>query len=117
VSSEHKEVIALVIFCVTYLLISGRQLKVLPLKSPAPRCWHVLMGPLECCPEQASHAVDYDTLVLLLGMMIISPTFPSPAFRLGWRLDSMRAKTAHSLLLISSSLPNFVRLLVNDVVA
>jgi Na+/H+ antiporter NhaD/arsenite permease-like protein len=35
VSPNQKEVLAVIIFCVTYLLISGRQLKILPLNRPA----------------------------------------------------------------------------------
>ena len=34
-SIDHKELLAIGIFCVTYLLISGRQLKILPLNRPA----------------------------------------------------------------------------------
>lgn len=34
-TADHKEVIAVAIFCVTYLLISGRQFKILPLNRPA----------------------------------------------------------------------------------
>ena len=32
---NHKELLAVIIFCATYLLISGRQLKILPLNRPA----------------------------------------------------------------------------------
>ena len=32
---DHKEFLAIGIFCVTYLLISGRELKILPLNRPA----------------------------------------------------------------------------------
>lgn len=34
-SAVEKEIIAIVIFCFTYVLISGRRLKVLPLNRPA----------------------------------------------------------------------------------
>ena len=70
----QKEVVATVIFGVTYVLISGRQLKILPLNRPAA----ALLGAVlmvstgVMTPERAYRAVNYDTLVLLLGMMLIS---------------------------------------------
>src|SRR5512141_2662786 len=71
---ETKEILAIAIFSLTYLLISGRQLKILPLNRPAAALLGtvlmVVFGVLT--PEQAYHAVDYDTLVLLLGMMLVS---------------------------------------------
>ncbi|HEU6447002.1 MAG TPA: anion transporter [Verrucomicrobiae bacterium] len=73
-SAHYKEFLAAGIFCVTYLFICGRQLKILPLNRPAA----ALLGAVlmvaggVMTPEQAYHAVDYDTLVLLLGMMLIS---------------------------------------------
>ena len=74
VNSTHKELLAILIFGFTYLLISGRQLKILPLNRPAAALLGTVLmvafGVLT--PEQAYGAVDYDTLVLLLGMMLIS---------------------------------------------
>jgi Na+/H+ antiporter NhaD/arsenite permease-like protein len=71
---SQKEILAIAIFCLTYLLISGRQLKVLPLNRPAAALLGTVL--MVACgvlsPERAYRAVDYDTLVLLLGMMIIS---------------------------------------------
>src|SRR5204863_9148843 len=73
-TAAQKEIIAIAIFAVTYLLISGRRLKILPLNRPAA----ALLGSalMVACgvltPEQAYRSVDYDTLVLLLGMMLIS---------------------------------------------
>ena len=70
----QKEIIATVIFAITYVLISGRQLKILPLNRPAA----ALLGAVlmvstgVMTPERAYRAVNYDTLVLLLGMMLIS---------------------------------------------
>lgn len=70
----QKEVVATVIFGITYVLISGRQLKILPLNRPAA----ALLGAVlmvstgVMTPERAYRAVNYDTLVLLLGMMLIS---------------------------------------------
>jgi len=74
VNHWQKEVVATVIFGITYVLISGRQLKILPLNRPAA----ALLGAVlmvstgVMTPERAYRAVNYDTLVLLLGMMIIS---------------------------------------------
>lgn len=69
-----KEILAISIFAFTYLLISGRRLKILPLNRPAA----ALLGTtlMVACgvmtPEEVYRAVDYDTLVLLLGMSLIS---------------------------------------------
>ena len=71
---NHKELAAILIFSFTYLLISGRRLKMLPLNRPAAALLGTVLmvafGVLT--PKQAYAAVDYDTLVLLLGMMLIS---------------------------------------------
>jgi Na+/H+ antiporter NhaD/arsenite permease-like protein len=70
----QKEIVATLIFGITYVLISGRQLKILPLNRPAA----ALLGAVlmvstgVMTPERAYRAVNYDTLVLLLGMMLIS---------------------------------------------
>src|SRR5207249_1179689 len=62
------------IFAVTYILISGRQLKILPLNRPAA----ALLGAVlmvatgVVTPERAYRAVNYDTIVLLLAMMLVS---------------------------------------------
>src|SRR6185503_14808831 len=73
-NGTQRELVAVAIFVVTYLLISGRRLKVLPLNRPAA----ALLGSvlMVACgvmtPEQAYRAVDYNTLVLLLGMSLLS---------------------------------------------
>src|SRR6058998_4083725 len=73
-SGAQREWVAIVIFTLTYLLISGRRLKVLPLNRPAAALLGTVL--MVACgvmtPEQAYRAVDYDTLVLLLGMMLIA---------------------------------------------
>src|SRR2546426_11177286 len=73
-NGTQKEIVAIVIFSFTYLLISGRRLKVLPLNRPAAALLGtvlmVVCGVLT--PEQAYRAVDYNTLVLLLGMSLLS---------------------------------------------
>src|SRR5438105_13176593 len=66
--------VAAAIFGITYVLISGRQMKILPLNRPAA----ALLGAVlmvstgVMTPQRAYGAVNYDTLVLLLGMMLIS---------------------------------------------
>lgn len=68
------KLVAMVICGVTYILISGRQLKILPLNRPAA----ALLGAVLMVatgivtPERAYRAVNYDTIVLLLAMMLIS---------------------------------------------
>ena len=117
---RQKEIIALLIFCVTYLLISGRQLKILPLNRPsAALLGTVLMVTFGILtPQQAYRAVDYDTLVLLLGMMLISAYLCLAGF-FEWAADWVlqRAKTPHALLIhliLTSGVLS--ALLVNDIV-
>jgi Na+/H+ antiporter NhaD/arsenite permease-like protein len=65
---------AIVIFVLTYGLITARRLRWLPLGRPAAAMLGavlmVVAGVLT--PEASYAAVDHDTLVLLLGMMILS---------------------------------------------
>jgi Na+/H+ antiporter NhaD/arsenite permease-like protein len=74
VNQWQRELAASAIFAITYVLISGRQLKVLPLNRPAA----ALLGAVlmvatgVMTPERAYRAINYDTLVLLLAMMLIS---------------------------------------------
>jgi Na+/H+ antiporter NhaD/arsenite permease-like protein len=119
-SGERKEIVAIVIFAFTYALISGRRLKVLPLNRPAAALLGAVL--MVVCgvvtPQQAYRVVDYDTLVLLLGMMIVSAYFYLAGF-FDWAADWIlrRAKTAESLLgylILASGLLS--ALLVNDTV-
>jgi len=74
VNHWQRELVASAIFVITYVLISSRQLKILPLNRPAA----ALLGAVlmiatgVMTPERAYRAINYDTLVLLLGMMLIS---------------------------------------------
>jgi Na+/H+ antiporter NhaD/arsenite permease-like protein len=74
VNHWQRELVASAIFVITYVLISGRQLKILPLNRPSA----ALLGAVlmiatgVMTPERAYRAINYDTLVLLLGMMLIS---------------------------------------------
>ena len=60
----QKEIVATVIFAITYVLISGRQLKILPLNRPAA----ALLGAVlmvstgVMTPERAYRAVNFDTV-------------------------------------------------------
>ena len=113
-----KEIIAIAIFCVTYLLISGRRLNFLPLNRPAA----ALLGTVlmvafgVMTPAQAYRAVDYDTLVLLLGMMIICAYLYLAGF-FDWAADWIlrRARTPQGLLLwLILTAGTLSALLVND---
>ncbi|HTY86147.1 MAG TPA: SLC13 family permease [Candidatus Acidoferrum sp.] len=117
---ETREILAIAIFAFTYVLISGRRLKILPLNRPAA----ALLGTVlmvaagVMTPEQAYRAVDYNTLVLLLGMMLISAYLSLAGF-FDWAADYILkvAKTPQRLLLyliITSGLLS--ALLVNDTV-
>src|SRR5436309_11370294 len=101
-NSTQKEIVALSIFTFTYLAISGRRLKVLPLSRPAAALLGTVL--MVACgvmtPEQAYRAIDYDTLVLLLGMSLISAYLFLGGF-FDWTADWVlnRAKTPQRLLL------------------
>src|SRR5438874_2305012 len=80
--STQNELVAIAIFALAYLLISGRRLKVLPLNRPAAALLGAVLM-VECgvmTPEQAYRAVDYNTLVLLLGMSLLSAYFHLAGF-------------------------------------
>ena len=118
--NETREILAIVIFAFTYVLISGRRLKILPLNRPAAALLGTVLmvtaGVLT--PEQAYRAVDYNTLVLLLGMMLISAYLSLAGFfdwAAGYILKA--AKTPQRLLLyliVASGVLS--ALLVNDTV-
>ncbi|MEW6306147.1 MAG: SLC13 family permease [Verrucomicrobiota bacterium] len=116
----QREVVAIAIFGFTYLLISGRRLKVLPLNRPAA----ALLGTVlmvaagVMTPEQAYRSVDYDTLVLLLGMSLISAYLFLAGF-FDWTADWVlrQAGTPQRLLLyLILTSGGLSALLVNDTV-
>ena len=118
--ATEKEVLAIAIFCVSYLLISGRRLKILPLNRPAAALLGavLMVGCGVLTPEQAYRSVDYDTLVLLLGMMLISAYLFLAGF-FDWASDRIlrHATTPHSLLLYLILTSGVLSaLLVNDTV-
>ena len=116
----QKEIVATVIFGITYALISGRQLKVLPLNRPAA----ALLGAVlmvstgVMTPERAYRAVNYDTLVLLLGMMLIS-SYLYLAHFFEWAADVV-LKFSHTpqrlLLYLTLTSGLLSALLVNDTI-
>ncbi|MGB8369429.1 MAG: SLC13 family permease [Limisphaerales bacterium] len=119
-SADKKELLAIAIFGVTYLLISGRRLKLLPLNRPAAALLGAVL--MVTCgvmtPEQVYRSVDYDTLVLLLGMMLISAYLFLAGF-FDWAADRIlrTAKTPQSLLLHLICTSGILSaLLVNDTV-
>src|SRR5947199_6517440 len=119
-NGTQKEIVAIVIFSFTYLLISGRRLKVLPLNRPAAALLGTVLmvatGVLT--PERAYRAVDYDTLVLLLGMMLISAYLFLAGF-FDWAADWIlrMAQTPQRLLLyLICTSGTLSPLLVNDTV-
>ena len=119
-SAETKEVFAIVIFGFTYLLISGRRLKILPLNRPAAALLGAVL--MVACgvmtPERVYRSVDYDTLVLLLGMMLIAAYLFLAGF-FDWAADWIlrKAKTPRSLLLYLICTSGILSaLLVNDTV-
>jgi Na+/H+ antiporter NhaD/arsenite permease-like protein len=101
VTADKREILAIAIFCATYVLISGRRLKILPLNRPAAALLGTVL--MVACgvltPEQAYRAVDYDTLVLLLGMMLISSYLYLAGF-FDWAADAIlrRARSPQALL-------------------
>jgi len=117
---HEKEFVAIAIFALTYLLLSGRQLHILPLNRPAAAFLGTVL--MVACgvltPEQAYRAVDYDTLVLLLGMSLISAYLYLAGF-FDWTADWVlrAAKTPQRLLLylvVTASVLS--ALLVNDTI-
>ena len=119
-TDNTREFLAIAIFALTYLLISGRRLKVLPLNRPAAAVLGtvLMVATGVMTPEQAYRAVDYDTLVLLLGMMLISAYLYLAGF-FTWAADWVLrvGQTPQRLLLyliFSSGLLS--ALLVNDTV-
>ena len=116
----QKEIVAAVIFGITYVLISGRQLKILPLNRPAAAllgaALMVSLGVLT--PERAYRAVNYDTLVLLLGMMLISAYLYLAHF-FDWAADVVlkASQTPQRLLLYLTFTAGILSaLLVNDTI-
>ncbi|HEY5948088.1 MAG TPA: SLC13 family permease [Kofleriaceae bacterium] len=111
---------ALVVFCVTYLVIASRQLHFLKLDRPAGAVVGavamVIVGGLPM--ELALRAIDLHVLLLLFGVLVIAAYLTEAQFfRLAAYLVLTRARSARSLLFglvfVSGALS---ALLVNDTV-
>jgi Na+/H+ antiporter NhaD/arsenite permease-like protein len=120
VNHFEKELVASVIFAITYILISGRQLKILPLNRPAA----ALLGAVlmvstgVMTPERAYRAVNYDTIVLLLAMMLVSAYLYLAHF-FEWAADVVLefSRTPQRLLLYLTLTSGILSaLLVNDTI-
>ncbi len=116
----QQELVATVIFAITYVLISGRQLKILPLNRPAA----ALLGAVlmvstgVMTPERAYRAVNYDTIVLLLAMMLIGAYLYLAHF-FEWAADAVLqfARAPERLLLYVTLTSGILSaLLVNDTI-
>jgi Na+/H+ antiporter NhaD/arsenite permease-like protein len=118
--TDTREILAIIIFVITYVLISGRRLKILPLNRPAAALLGTVLMVVTgvMTPEQAYRAVDYNTLVLLLGMMLISAYLSLAGF-FDWAADRILqvAETPQRLLLYLILVSGVLSaLLVNDTV-
>jgi Na+/H+ antiporter NhaD/arsenite permease-like protein len=111
---------ALVVFCLTYLVIASRQLQFLKLDRPAGAVVGavamVIVGGLPM--ELALRAIDLHVLLLLFGVLVIAAYLQEAQFfRLAAYLVLTRARSARSLLFglvfVSGGLS---ALLVNDTV-
>jgi Na+/H+ antiporter NhaD/arsenite permease-like protein len=120
VNHWQQELVATIIFVITYVLISGRQLKILPLNRPAA----ALLGAVlmvstgVVTPERAYRAVNYDTIVLLLAMMLIAAYLYLAHF-FEWAADAV-LQFAHTparlLLYVTLTSGILSALLVNDTI-
>jgi len=120
VNHFEKELVATVIFGITYVLISGRQIRILPLNRPAA----ALLGAVlmvstgVMTPERAYRAVNYDTIVLLLAMMLVSAYLYLAHF-FEWAADAVLefSRTPQRLLLYLTLTSGVLSaLLVNDTI-
>jgi Na+/H+ antiporter NhaD/arsenite permease-like protein len=111
---------ALVVFCVTYLVIASRQLQFLKLDRPAGATVGavamVVVGGLPM--DAALHAIDLHVLILLFGVLLIAAYLQEAQFfRLAAYLVLTRAGSARSLMFglvfVAGALSAF---LVNDTV-
>lgn len=119
-SDIQREWVAIGVFGFVYVLISGRRLKVLPLNRPAAALLGAVL--MVVCgvmtPEQVYRSVDYDTLVLLLGMSLLAAYLDLAGF-FGWTADRVLkvsrtpVRLMFGLTLVSGVLS---ALLVNDTV-
>ncbi len=112
--------IAVAIFALTYVLISSRRLKVLRLNRPASALLGavlmVVFGVLKI--EDAYRAVNWDTIALLLGMMLLAAYLHLAGFfELAAEWILLRARTPQRLLYLLVFASGILSaLLVNDTI-
>jgi Na+/H+ antiporter NhaD/arsenite permease-like protein len=119
-SAHYHEGAAVAIFAATYALISTRRLKILRLNRPASALLGavamVVFGVMRI--EDAYRAVDWNTIALLLGMMLLSSYLQLAGFfelAADWIL--LRARTPQRLLLMLVFASGLLSaLLVNDTI-
>ncbi len=111
---------AALIFAVTYLLMSGWRLRWLPLGRPAGALAGAvaMVGLGVLTPRQAYDSVNFDTIVLLLGTMILSAHLGESGFYDGVvaRLGNARVGATGLLALLVIVSGGLSALLVNDTV-
>lgn len=112
--------VAVAIFALTYVLIAARRLHVLPIGRPAGALLGAVLmvaaGVLT--PAQSFASIDHDTIVLLLGMMLISAYLDQAAF-FDWVVTKVLrvGRTPWGLLVVVALLPGALSaFLVNDAV-
>lgn len=112
--------VAVAIFALTYALIAARRLHVLPIGRPAGALLGAVLmvatGVLT--PEASFAAVDHGTIVLLLGMMLITAYLDQAAF-FDWVVTRVLrvCRTPWGLLVVVALLPGALSaFLVNDAV-
>ena len=119
-ASVLRDVVAIAVFALTYLLISGRQQHLLPLNRPASALLGavLMVGGGVLTHQQACAAVDHDTIVLLLGMMIVTSYLKLGGF-FEWTAAMVvrRARHPRTLLAVLIAVSGVLSaLLVNDTV-
>ncbi len=121
-SPDHRTTTALVVFAITYALISGRRLAWLPIGRPAGALLGavlmVMLGVLTPAQAYADGVLSHDTLGLLLGMMIICGYLEEGGF-FGWSaaLVDAHVRSPRVLLWATAVLSGGLSaLLVNDTV-
>ncbi|MDX9958368.1 MAG: SLC13 family permease [Spirochaetia bacterium] len=111
---------SIIIFAVTYVLISGRRLRLIRIGRPAG----VLLGTVLMVfarvigPEQAFTLVNWDTIILLLGMMVITEHLAETGFfdlAVAW-LERRRFRPAGLLAILVFGSGILSAFLVNDIV-
>lgn len=111
---------SIIIFAITYVLISGRRLRLIRIGRPAG----VLLGTVLMVfsgvigPQQAFSLVNWDTIILLLGMMVITEHLAETGFfdlAVAW-LERRRFGSAGLLAILVFGSGILSAFLVNDIV-